>query len=100
MITKLVTTAGTLCLGALVLSACVPQSQYDAAAAENQRLKAQLAAMQAEQKYVEAADICSHRAAFSSAPPARRSSPIISSPNLKGSRTPRSWSTAIPTMFR
>jgi chemotaxis protein MotB len=57
MITKLATTAGTLCLGALILSACVSQSQYDAAAAENQRLKAQLAAAQAEQKYVEAADM-------------------------------------------
>jgi chemotaxis protein MotB len=56
MITKLVTTAGALCLGALILSACVSQSQYDAAAAENQQLKAQLAALQAQQKYVEAAD--------------------------------------------
>jgi chemotaxis protein MotB len=57
MITKLATGGGTLCLSALILSACVSQSQYDAAAAENQRLKAQLAAMQAEQKYVEAADL-------------------------------------------
>jgi chemotaxis protein MotB len=56
MITKLVTTVGALCLGALILSACVSQSQYDAAAAENQQLKAQLAALQAQQKYVEAAD--------------------------------------------
>jgi len=57
MITKFAVTAATLCLGALILSACVSQSQYDAAAAENQRLKAQLAALQAEQKYVEAADL-------------------------------------------
>jgi len=57
MITKLAMTAGTLCFGALILSGCVSQSQYDAAAAENQRLKAQLAALQAEQKYVEAADL-------------------------------------------
>jgi chemotaxis protein MotB len=57
MITKLATAGGTLCLSALILSACVSQSQYDAAAAENQQLKAQLAALQAEQKYVEAADL-------------------------------------------
>jgi chemotaxis protein MotB len=57
MLTKLATAAGTLCFGALILSACVSQSQYDAAVAENQQLKAQLAALQAEQKYVEAADL-------------------------------------------
>ena len=57
MITKLATVAGTICLGALILSACVSQSQYDTAVAENQQLKAQLAALQAEQKYVEAADL-------------------------------------------
>src|ERR1700730_7949275 len=49
--------AGAICLGALILSACVSQQQYDAAAAENQQLKAQLAALQAEQKYVEAGDL-------------------------------------------
>jgi len=48
MIMKLAT-AGAVCLGALILSACVSQQQYDAAAAENQQLKAQLAALQAEQ---------------------------------------------------
>ena len=47
MIMKLAT-AGAVCLGALILSACVSQQQYDAAAAENQQLKAQLAALQAE----------------------------------------------------
>ena len=57
MITKPIIVAGTLGLGALTLSACVSQSQYDAAVAENQQLKAQLAALQAEQKYVEAADL-------------------------------------------
>ena len=56
MIMKL-TTAGATCLGTLILSACVSQQQYDAAAAENQQLKAQLAALQAEQKYVEAGDL-------------------------------------------
>ena len=56
MIMKLAS-AGALCLGVLILSACVSQQQYDAAAAENQQLKAQLAALQAEQKYVVAADL-------------------------------------------
>ncbi len=44
-------------LAALLLSGCVSQQQYDAAVAENQQLKAQLAALQAEQKYVEAGDL-------------------------------------------
>ena len=57
MTTKPVTAAGAICLGALILSGCVSQSQYDAAVAENQQLKAQLAALQAQQKYVEAADL-------------------------------------------
>jgi chemotaxis protein MotB len=57
MTTKPVTTVGAICLGALILSGCISQSQYDAAVAENQQLKAQLAALQAQQKYVEAADL-------------------------------------------
>ena len=84
MITKLVTTAGTLCLGALVLSACVPQSQYDAAAAENQRLKAQLAAMQAEQKYVEAADYLFPSGGFQLSPAGQAELANNIVPKLKG----------------
>jgi len=57
MITKLSRAASALCLSALILSACVSQQDYDAAVAQNQQLKAQLAAMQAQQKYVEAADL-------------------------------------------
>ncbi len=41
----------------LVPSACVSQQQYDAAIAENNQLKAQLAQSQAEQKFVEAGDL-------------------------------------------
>jgi len=41
----------------LFLSACVSQQQYDAVLAENNQLKAQLAASQAEQKFVEAGDL-------------------------------------------
>ena len=48
MITKPAAAAGALCLGALILSACVWQSQYDAAVTEIQQLKAQLAAWRAQ----------------------------------------------------
>jgi chemotaxis protein MotB len=84
MITKLVTTAGSLCLGALVLSACVSQSQYDAATAENQRLKAQLAAMQAEQKYVEAADYLFPSGGFQLSPAGQAELANNIVPKLKG----------------
>jgi chemotaxis protein MotB len=84
MITKLVTTAGALCLGALILSACVSQSQYDVAAAENQRLKAQLAAMQAEQKYVEAADYLFPSGGFQLSPAGQAELANNIVPKLKG----------------
>ena len=41
----------------LLVSACVSQQQYDAVVAENNALKAQLAASQAEQNFVEAGDL-------------------------------------------
>jgi chemotaxis protein MotB len=84
MITKLVTTAGTLCLGALILSACVSQSQYDAAAAENQQLKAQLAALQAQQKYVEAADYLFPSGGFQLSPAGQAELANNIVPKLKG----------------
>jgi len=84
MITKLATAAGTLCLGALILSACVSQSQYDAAAAENQRLKAQLAAMQAEQKYVETADLLFPSGGFQLSPAGQAELANNVVPRLKG----------------
>jgi chemotaxis protein MotB len=57
MIRKQASAAAALSFGALILSACVSQSDYDTAVAQNQQLKAQLAALQAEQKYVEAGDL-------------------------------------------
>ena len=57
MIRKQASGAAALSFGALILSACVSQTDYDAAVAQNQQLKAQLAALQAEQKYVEAGDL-------------------------------------------
>jgi chemotaxis protein MotB len=42
---------------ALFLSGCVSQQQYEAVVAENNQLKAQLAASQAQQNFVEAGDL-------------------------------------------
>jgi chemotaxis protein MotB len=49
--------AAALPLAALLLSACVSQQQYQAVVTENDNLKAQIAALQAEQKFVEAGDL-------------------------------------------
>jgi chemotaxis protein MotB len=57
MIRKEASGTAAICFGALILSACVSQTEYDAAVAQNQQLKAQLAGVQAEQKYVEAGDL-------------------------------------------
>ena len=57
MIRKQASGAAALSFGALILSACVSQTDYDAAVAQNQQLKAQLAALQAEQRFVEAGDL-------------------------------------------
>jgi chemotaxis protein MotB len=57
MIRKQASGAAALAFGTLIMSACVSQTDYDAAVAQNQQLKAQLAAMQAEQKYVVAGDL-------------------------------------------
>jgi chemotaxis protein MotB len=50
-------TAAAIPLAALLLSACVPQQQYEAVVAENNSLKAQIAALQAQQSFVEAGDL-------------------------------------------
>jgi chemotaxis protein MotB len=42
---------------ALALSACVSQSDYDRVVQENEQLKAQIASLQEQQKWVEAADM-------------------------------------------
>jgi chemotaxis protein MotB len=84
MITKLASAAGILCLGALILSACISQSQYDAAVAENQQLKAQLAALQAQQKYVEAADLLFPSGGFQLTPAGQAELANNIVPKLKG----------------
>src|SRR5438045_9517344 len=84
MIIKPVTAAGAICLGALILSACVSQQQYDAAAAENQRLKGQLAALQAEQKYVVAADLLFPEGGFQLSPVGQAELANNIAPKLRG----------------
>jgi len=49
--------AATAPLAALLLSACVSQQTYDAMIADNNKLKAQIAAMQAQSSFVEAGDL-------------------------------------------
>src|SRR5260370_14333403 len=57
MMTKRAAAAIAIPFAVLFLSACVWQQQYDAVVAENNQLKARLAASQAEQKFVEAGDL-------------------------------------------
>ena len=49
--------AAALPLIALLFSACVSQQSYDAMVAENNQLKAQIAALQAQSSFVEAGDL-------------------------------------------
>jgi chemotaxis protein MotB len=49
--------AAAVPLAALLLSACVSQQTYDAMVADNNQLKAQIAAMQAQSSFVEAGDL-------------------------------------------
>ena len=84
MITKPAAAAGALCLGALILSACVWQSQYDAAVTENQQLKAQLAALQAQQKFVEAGDLLFSSGGFRLSPAGQAELANNIAPKLKG----------------
>src|SRR5438105_6393045 len=49
--------AATVPLAALLLSACVSQQTYDAMVADNNKLKAQIAAMQAQSSFVEGGDL-------------------------------------------
>ena len=84
MIMKLATAAGAICLGALILSACVSQSQYDGAVAENQQLKGQLAALQAEQKYVVAGDLLFPEGGYQLSPAGQAELANTIAPKLRG----------------
>ena len=49
--------AAAVPLAALLLSGCVSQQQYDSVVADNNKLKAQIAALQAQTAFVEAGDL-------------------------------------------
>lgn len=49
--------AAVIPLSALLLSACVSQSDYDAVVRQNEQLQAQLTALQQEHKWIEAGDM-------------------------------------------
>jgi outer membrane murein-binding lipoprotein Lpp len=107
MISRLATAASVIPLTALMLSACVSQSSYDALQAQNQQLQAQnqqlqaqVSGLQREASFVEAGDLLFPEGGYSSAPSARRSLATISSPSSPGCRTLRSSSTATPTICR
>ena len=57
MTTNRTVAAAAVPLAALLLSACVSQQTYDAMIADNNKLKAQIAAMQAQSSFVEAGDL-------------------------------------------
>ena len=49
--------AAAVPLAAVLLSGCVSQQQYDAMVADNNKIKAQIAAMQAQSSFIEAGDL-------------------------------------------
>jgi chemotaxis protein MotB len=71
-------------LVALLLSACVSQQQYQAVVAENDNLKAQIAALQAQQKYVEAGDYLFPSGGFQLSPAGQAELANNIAPKLKG----------------
>jgi chemotaxis protein MotB len=60
--------AAAVPLVALLLSACVSQQQYQAVVAENDNLKAQIAALQAQSSFVEAGDLLFPEGGFKLSP--------------------------------
>ena len=84
MIRKQASGAAALSFGALILSACVSQTDYDAAVAQNQKLKAQLAALQAEQKFVEAGDLLFPSGGYQLSPAGKAELANNIAPRLRG----------------
>jgi chemotaxis protein MotB len=84
MITKQTTAAIAIPFAALLSSACVSQQQYDAVVAENNQLKAQLAASQAEQKFVEAGDYLFPSGGFQLSPGGQAELANNIAPKLRG----------------
>ena len=100
MIRKQASGAAALSFGALILSACVSQTDYDAAVAQNQQLKAQLAALQAEQKYVEAGDLLFPSGGYQLSPAGQAELANNIAPKLRGLQNAKIVVSAIPTTRR
>ena len=86
-----IVTATAIPFAVLVLSACVSQQQYDAVVAENNQLKAQLAASQsqlaasqAQQKFVEAGDFLFPSGGFQLSPAGQAELANNIAPKLRG----------------
>jgi chemotaxis protein MotB len=65
---KRIAAAAAVPLVALMLSACVSQQQYQTVVAENDNLKAQIAALQAQSSFVEAGDLLFPEGGFKLSP--------------------------------
>ena len=76
--------AAILPLVALLFSACVSQQQYQAVVTENDNLKAQIAALQAEQKFVEAGDLLFPEGGYKLSPAGQAELANNIAPKLKG----------------
>jgi chemotaxis protein MotB len=77
-------TATAISFAALCLSACVSQQQYEAVVAENNALKAQLAASQAQQNFVEAGDLLFPSGGFQLSPAGQAELSTNVIPRLRG----------------
>jgi chemotaxis protein MotB len=84
MSTKHFAGAAAIPFALLLLSACVSQGQYDAVVAENNQLKAQIAQLQAEQKFVEAGDYLFPSGGFQLSPAGQAELANNIAPKLKG----------------
>jgi hypothetical protein len=69
MIINLAAAARTIPITALMLSACVSQSSYDALKAQNQQLQEQVAGLQREAQFVEAGDLLFPSGGYRLSPP-------------------------------
>jgi chemotaxis protein MotB len=76
--------AAALPLAALLMSSCVSQQQYQAVVTENDNLKAQIAALQAEQKFVEAGDLLFPEGGYRLSPAGQAELANNIAPKLKG----------------
>ena len=107
MIVNLTAAARIVPLTALLLSACVSQSAYDKQTAELQQARAQATAeqsqitkIQQEQKWVVAGDMLFPEGGYQLSANGKQPAAQPMFPNCRACMTPKSSSTAIPTISR